>query len=222
MTAALALSDLSTASGSNVSQDAAASLSNFDNSKFAVQRDALMGDYKQWLRSLRGDETEHQTLYATEHQNGVLSSEPKLATSSTAQRALRPALDLNPPPTVREVRRAPTFSPLQEWEGYVTEVTRTHIIANLVSLSEKLSGSTSADLRAEIPLEELSEDDVRKVARGRVFRWAIGYQRTPQGTKMRVSQIVFRNLPQWTSRELAAAAKEAGQLHEFFMASEVK
>jgi hypothetical protein len=214
MTAAPALSDLSTASGSYESQDAPA-FSNFGNSKFAVQRDALIGNYKQWLRPLRRDETEHQY--------GFLSSEPKLATSAPAQRALRPALDVNlAPPVVREVRRAPTFSPLQEWEGYVTEVTRTHVIANLINLSEKLSGSTSADLRAEIPIEELSDHDVRKVAPGRVFRWAIGYQRTPRGTKMRVSQIVFRDLPQWTSRELATAAKDASQLHEFFRASEVK
>jgi hypothetical protein len=217
MTAAPALSDLSTAAGSFVSQDAAASpaFSNFDNSKFAVQKDALIGDYKQWLRLHRRDETEHQYRF--------LSSEPTLATSPSAQRPLRPALDVDlAPPIVREVRRAPTFSPLQEWEGYVTEVTQTHMIANLVSISEKLSGRTSADLRAEIPLEELSDDDVRKVAPGRVFRWAIGYQRTPQGTKMRGSQIVFRDLPQWTSRELAAAATEAGHLHEFFRASEVK
>ena len=34
---------------------------------------------------------------------------------------------------------------------------------------------------------------------GSVFRWVIGYERSPAGTKKRVSHIVFRDLPVITS-----------------------
>jgi hypothetical protein len=106
-----------------------------------------------------------------------------------------------------------TFSALQEWEGYVVDVTVTHVIANLVDLTiaEKLP-----DEHAEIPLSEFSESDLETIAAGKVFRWAIGYQRLPTGTKMRGSQIVFRELPQWTDQELKDAKEEASELAEFF------
>jgi len=116
-------------------------------------------------------------------------------------------------PAVRSIKPQPTFSPIQEWEGYVTAITPTHMIANLVELTP---GSDRATLEAEIPLEELSEFDVEKVAVGSVFRWAIGYQRSPSGTKMRGSQIIFRDLPQLTRRELQEAEIEANAMRRYF------
>ena len=38
---------------------------------------------------------------------------------------------------------------------------------------------------------------------GKHFRWVIGYERSPAGTKKRVSQIVFRDLPVVTRSDLA-------------------
>src|SRR5262249_473753 len=116
---------------------------------------------------------------------------------------------------LRRVR--PAFVPLQEWEGYVVAVYKSHILANLVDLT---NGDERPGEQAEIPLEEFSEDDVPKLSAGRVFGWAIGYQRLPSGTKMRVSQFVVRELPQWTRRELKEAKKEAADLAEFFSTSE--
>jgi hypothetical protein len=107
--------------------------------------------------------------------------------------------------------------PLQEWEGYVVAVYKSHILANLVDLT---NDDERPGEQAEIPLEEFSEDDVPKLSVGRVFRWAIGYQRLPSGTKMRVSQFVVRELPQWTRRELMEAEKEAAELAQFFNTSE--
>jgi hypothetical protein len=106
-----------------------------------------------------------------------------------------------------------TFVPLQEWEGYVVALTASNVVANLVDLT---TGGERPSEQAEIPLEEFSEDDVKKLSAGRVFRWAIGYQRLPSGTKMRVSQFVVRDLPQWTRRELSEAKKEAAELADFF------
>jgi hypothetical protein len=106
-----------------------------------------------------------------------------------------------------------TFVPLQEWEGYVVALNSSHVVANLVDLT---NDAQRPDEQADIPLEEFSEDDAKKLSVGRVFRWAIGYQRLPSGTKMRVSQFVVRDLPQWTRRELNEAKREAADLADFF------
>jgi hypothetical protein len=106
-----------------------------------------------------------------------------------------------------------TFSALQEWEGYVVDVTASHVIANLVDLT---NAGERPDEHAEIPLSEFSESDIETLAPGKVFRWAIGYHRLPTGTKVRGSQFVFRELPQWTDQELKDAKEEASELAEFF------
>jgi hypothetical protein len=106
-------------------------------------------------------------------------------------------------------KRTASFSALQEWEGYVVGLSDTHVLANLIDLSKP---GSRADNAAQIPLEEFSDHDLRRVRLGSVFRWAIGYQRSPSGTKMRVSQIVFRELPQWTAKELEHSEKEATEL----------
>ena len=55
---------------------------------------------------------------------------------------------------------------------------------------------------AIIPLTELSENDIGKMRDGSIFRWVIGYERSLSGTKKRVSQIVFRDLPAITPSDL--------------------
>jgi hypothetical protein len=132
--------------------------------------------------------------------------------TKTAGHFISPHIRVEP---LRRVR--PAFVPLQEWEGYVVAVYNSHVLANLIDVT---NDAERPGEQAEIPLEEFSEDDVKKLSVGRVFRWAIGYQRLPSGTKMRVSQFVVRELPQWTRRELIEAKREAGELAEFFNTSE--
>jgi|SRR5215467_1336323 len=105
-----------------------------------------------------------------------------------------------------------TFSPLQEWEGYVVSLTDTHVLANLVDLT---SEATRPGQQAEIPREEFSDADIEKLSEGSVFRWAIGYQRLPGGTKTRVSQIIVRDLPKWIASELDEAKQRAAVLFKF-------
>jgi hypothetical protein len=117
-------------------------------------------------------------------------------------------------PTIQlDVLRRPqaTFVPLQEWEGYVVGVTKSHVLANLVDLT---NNAVRPDEQVEIPLQEFSDQDVTKLSVGKVFRWAVGYQHLPTGTKMRISQIIVRNLPQWSRREIAEAKSEAQDLHK--------
>jgi hypothetical protein len=106
-----------------------------------------------------------------------------------------------------------TFSPIQEWEGYVRSIGAESIIADLVDMAEQEKGITE---QAEIPLEELSDVDRQKMRPGSIFRWSIGYQRTTSGTKMRVSNIVFRELPRWTQKDIREAREEAAKFEEYF------
>ena len=96
------------------------------------------------------------------------------------------------PPTARIVRRQPTLHPLQEWEGYVVDIDDNTFVARLIDVS---AGQTHESEEATIPLEELSDYDAANLTIGGIFRWVIGYERSPEGTQKRVSQVVFRDLP---------------------------
>ena len=96
-------------------------------------------------------------------------------------------------------RRTPTFHALQEWEGYVLEVGDTDFAARLVDLT---AGSTHEQEEADIPLAEISDRDSARIRPGSVFRWVIGYERSVAGTRRRVSQIVFRDLPEITETDV--------------------
>jgi hypothetical protein len=108
--------------------------------------------------------------------------------------------------------RANTFTALQEWEGIIIAVNADHLVVNLVDLT---AGKSRATEEAQIPLGEISEQDFPKLAVGRVFRWAIGYQRLKAGTKRRISNIIFRDLPQWTKRDFVEAQADAAKLMRF-------
>ena len=108
-------------------------------------------------------------------------------------------------------RRPPSASlhPLQEWEGYVVEVGERDFTARLIDLT---AGASREEEEAVIPMEEVSDSDAAKMREGSIFRWVIGYERSPAGTKKRVSQIVFRDLPAVTKTDLRrgeAWAREA-------------
>ena len=90
--------------------------------------------------------------------------------------------------------------PLQEWEGYVVEIGDDEFVARLVDLTAGHSPETE---EATIPLDEVSEDDASRMTEGSIFRWVIGYERSPEGTRKRASQIVFRDLPGMTEGDIA-------------------
>ena len=84
-----------------------------------------------------------------------------------------------------------TFHALQEWEGYIIDVGRDDFTVRLLDLTD--SASTDEE-EAVIPICEISNNDVKRLKRGSILRWVIGYENRG-GTKRRVSQIVFRDLP---------------------------
>lgn len=99
------------------------------------------------------------------------------------------------------VQTPTTLHALQEWEGYVLDVGATDFTVRLIDLT---AGSAYEEEEAAIPLAEISDDDAEKIRAGSIFRWVIGYERSASGTKKRVSQIVFRDLPAITRDDLRA------------------
>ena len=119
---------------------------------------------------------------------------------------------VNCPPSVR-LRPTPSFHALQEWEGYVVELNDAEFTARLTDLT---AGASYAGEEADIPLEEISESDAARMKVGSIFRWVIGYERSPAGAKKRVSQIVFRDLPRITKSDLRAGKEWTSKIAAAF------
>lgn len=98
---------------------------------------------------------------------------------------------------------------LQEWEGYVTDIFDATFVARLVDITGRSNVATE---EAEFPLDDVADGDRALLKPGAVFRWTIGYLKSPSGTKKLTSQIVFRQLPQWTGRDIALADKKAREI----------
>ena len=130
-------------------------------------------------------------------------------------RGNRNAGDLSPVVNLPLPRRAPTasFHALQEWEGYVVEMRATDFLAHLTDLT---AGASHEQEEAIIPLTELSDRDAARMTTGSVFRWVIGYERSPAGTKKRVSQIVLRDLPAMTEADLRSGEEWARETMQAF------
>lgn len=114
-----------------------------------------------------------------------------------------------PLPLPKEARRRPSLVQLQEWEGYVLDVSETGFTARLVDLTRQ---ETTPSEEADFDVEEVSDNDRDLLREGAVFRWTIGYETAPGGTKKRVSQLFFRRLPKWTKNEIAQADARAQDL----------
>ena len=113
------------------------------------------------------------------------------------------------PPPVPPFPRRPTLHALQEWEGYVVDIGEEEFVARLVDLT---AGREHESEEAIIPMAEISERDASRMVVGSIFRWVIGYERSPEGTRKRVSQIVFRDLPRVTASDLHAGREWADRM----------
>ena len=102
---------------------------------------------------------------------------------------------------------------LQEWEGYVVELTDTQFTARLLDVTAQ---AAFEEEEADIPYDEISDVDRPKIRLGSIFRWVIGYERSAAGTKKRVSQIVFRDLPAVAKSDLLAAEAWAAKMATAF------
>ena len=140
----------------------------------------------------------HTPAAATRASEGQqVAEDPTGSTLRTLNNAESPPLVRFPPPPTPVPQRA-TFHALQEWEGYVVDIGKDEFTARLVDLT---AGHAHESEEAVIPLAEVSEYDASRMGVGRIFRWVIGYERLVEGTRRRVSQIVFRDLPRMTESD---------------------
>jgi hypothetical protein len=180
----------------------------------AQQRPTLSGPgIGSRIKQLIRDENEAPNFGFTTsvHSNAKVDTHSFVRTTAQTRSKLDAMLNLPKQPV--PLFFTSTFSPIQEWEGYVRSMSEESLIADLVDMAHQEKGITE---QAEIPLEEITDADRQKMRLGSIFRWSIGYQRTPSGTKMRVSNIVFRDLPRWTQKDIREAGEEAAKLEEYF------
>jgi hypothetical protein len=102
----------------------------------------------------------------------------------------------------RETKPAASFVPLQEWEGYVTDIEADVFRARLVDVT---AGDESETELVELPLADLDPDARSDLKQGAIFRWIIGYQISRDRPRIKGSQIVFRQLPRIQASQLKAA-----------------
>ncbi len=105
-----------------------------------------------------------------------------------------------------------SFVALQEWEGYVIAINDDGFEARLLDLTAR---AKREEEEATIPYSEISEEERTEMRLGNIFRWTIGYESTPSGTRRRISQIVFRNLPVVTQRDADEAWEWALETRQF-------
>ena len=91
------------------------------------------------------------------------------------------------------------IEPVQEWEGHVVAMDNEAFVAHLVDLT---AGGTYAEEEAIIPYTEVSAEDAGRMRIGAIFRWTIGYEWSPDGTRNCVSRIVFPDAPRMTRADL--------------------
>ena len=143
------------------------------------------------------------------------SNDAKVMTPTDIASHEGPFLKLRTPDPTPENRNWITMHPLQEWEGYVLSRGEEDFAARLRDLTAESHASAlgqGAEEEATIPLSEVSEDDFEWLYPGSVFRWVIGYERAATGTKRRISQIVFRNLPSLTEEDESKGAEWASKV----------
>jgi hypothetical protein len=98
------------------------------------------------------------------------------------------------------------------WECTVVNVGEASFTATLRSLRDP----DDSEKEAEIPIEEVTPDDLELLHPGAVFYWTIGYDISSSGTRRRASQIKFRRLPAWTKKDIERVQHRADELFALF------
>lgn len=117
----------------------------------------------------------------------------------------------NPIPTYPIIKkdRQDSFISIQKWEGTVLKRIKESFLARLIDLT-----NDGPDEEVELPIAEVSEEDLNLIEQGAIFYWNIGYLDKKSGQRTRASVIRFRRLPMWTQKEIEAAQKEADQIQK--------
>lgn len=83
------------------------------------------------------------------------------------------------------------------------------VVTSSLRLVDLTIGSSHEEEEANIPLTDLADDDAAALRPGSTFRWEVGDERDPCERPRRVSQVVFRDPPILTERDLQRAREWA-------------
>lgn len=101
---------------------------------------------------------------------------------------------------------------LQEWEGVVESVEKETFAASMRDLT---AGEAYPGEVAELPVEDVSDDDMELLETGAVFYLTVGRSVRPNGQQERFGRMVFRRLPPFTSSDFSRAEERARRLARF-------
>ena len=143
-----------------------------------------------------------------------LTAKPSKQVSPDPQRSNQAGLPSSPFARVFSsgVDRSPKQTIFHYWECSVERIEQDTFIATLRSLRD----DSESEKEAEIPIDEVSPDDLELLAPGAIFYWSIGYQTSPAGTRTRFSSLRFRRLPAWNRKDLARVEAGGNDLFEMF------
>jgi len=104
------------------------------------------------------------------------------------------------------IRNSPIIKTIQEWEGYVVRISEDTFDAVLLDISQK---KTATDEFAAFKLSNFSEEDIKRLQVGTVFRWVMGYSDNPTEY---CSNIYLVELGEWTEEDENAAHRRAVEM----------
>ncbi len=136
--------------------------------------------------------------------NLLLSHENKKKHTYTSSKKVSDYINI---PSYQEPQKKPLhyFQVLQEWEGYISELSETSFTAMLLDIT---ANDNMPNEEADFDLNDVNDEDQFHIKEGAVFRWVVGYYRSKSGSKRRASEIVFRRMSPWSKQEIEKANKE--------------
>lgn len=102
---------------------------------------------------------------------------------------------------------------LQDWEGVVEAIDEDDNIFT-AQLRDLETRETYPSKVAELPIDDISDDDQELFRTGAVFYLTVGYRRS-DGRKERFIRTVFRRVPRWTQSDLERAEQRAQRITNF-------
>lgn len=113
-----------------------------------------------------------------------------------------------PPPLQRERER---FEVLDNWEGVVKAVEGDFFFASMRHTNSEIE---RAEDEFEVHIDNVARGDRELVRIGAIFYLTVGI-RHPRGEgPQKTTQLIFRRMPRWSSRDIARAEAAATELWE--------
>jgi hypothetical protein len=167
-------------------------------SRFEVDRKKLLEAH---IRDIYGSGV------SSEEDEGTISGGPKNGKLSVAPNNLTQEdfPDIPERIGIDELPSRQVFLTSKKWEGYVVSKGRDSFFARL----RDLSSPENVEEEAELPISDVSPDDMPLLGEGAPFIFSVGYRITNYGSRERCSRIRFRRLPKWSADEILDGYEKA-------------